>query len=608
MRNRWVLVLWFLVGLALPVLIAQDADPLDARLRPQIPANGVPDNVWVTDSMAKVQPDAAPGSLRFVDMSAARNEYESFQIHMRAGEAPLAVTISVSDFVNAHSPDRISSNPNVSVLREAYLNVTTVSDLNGISGLVPDALIPGTDPYFHETRNGFPLQVPPHETRSIWVDVFIPPATPSGYYLATATLNDGAKLLAKVPVRLAVWSFDLSATASLKSAFSIGYPSFGFAAYGDYKGCARYPGSNGSSERALALMHVATASFFLDHRVSISSVVVQPTIPGRKWISFDEIYGPLLDGRAPTLTAGAKLTALAYPNGKGENTADLKDYASHFAAKSWLSRFFVYQCDEPPAGCAWPTILSGANAVHAADPNIKTLVTTTIAAARKNGVLDAIDILVPVVDYMHPMKGDSQRASYDDWLKDSRKELWWYQSCDEHVSCENGTPGPKTSTWPSYMVDASPVRNRIFQWLAFSYRIQGELYYQVDMWGPDPWDHLYFAGGNGDGALYYPGTPAKIGGSTPIPVASMRLKLIRDGMEDYEYLAALAKAGQADLANQIIGSFITNAFTFKDDPAALRAAREQLGTALHRLGLARPSAARLAVNSAETPSAAAGRQ
>lgn len=534
--------------------------------------------------MAKVQPNATPGSIRFADLSAARNEYESFQIHLRAGDAPLEISVSISDFVNAHTPDRIPANLNVAVLREAYLTVTTVSDLNGISGLVPDALVPGTDPYFHETRNGFPLRVPANETRSIWVDVYIPPKTPSGYYLATVTLNDGSKLLAKVPVRLAVWSFDLPATASLKSAFGMGYPSFGYAAYGDYKGVAKYPGSKGSSEDALALMHAAAASFFLDHRVTVSGVILQPTYPARQWKFFDQVYGPLLNGQAQTQLAGAKLTSLSYPNGKGENTTDLKDYASHFASKSWLSRFFVYQCDEPPAGCAWPTILSGANAVHAAAPEVKTLVTTTIAAARKNGVLDSIDILVPVVDYMHPMDGESQRASYDDWLKDPRKELWWYQSCDEHISCENGTPGPQT-TWPSYMVDASPVRNRIFQWLAFAYRVQGELYYQVDVWGDDPWDHLYYAGGNGDGALYYPGTPAKIGGSTPIPVASIRLKLIRDGMEDYEYLAALAKAGQSEIADRAIASFITNAFTFKDDPAALRAAREQLGTALHKIGL-----------------------
>jgi hypothetical protein len=78
-----------------------------------------------------------------------------------------------------------------------------------------------------------------------------------------------------------------------------------------------------------------------------------------------------------------------------------------------------------------------------------------------------------------------------------------------------------------------------------------------------------------------------VGGATPIPVASMRLKSIRDGMEDYEYLAALAKAGEAQLVSDTIRSFITDATTFKDDPAALTAAREKLGTALHRRSMIR---------------------
>ena len=65
-----------------------------------------------------------------------------------------------------------------------------------------------------------------------------------------------------------------------------------------------------------------------------------------------------------------------------------------------------------------------------------------------------------------------------------------------------GTPGPLTSTWPVYTIDASPVRNRIFQWLAYLYGIQGGLYYFVENWGANPWTDVYSTGGNGDGILY----------------------------------------------------------------------------------------------------------
>jgi hypothetical protein len=216
---------------------------------------------------------------------------------------------------------------------------------------------------------------------------------------------------------------------------------------------------------------------------------------------------------------------------------------------------------------------------------VPTLVTTDIAHAAQNGVLDQIDILTPVLDAVHPMDGQNQRSSYDSWLQIPGKQLWWYQACDQHQTCTDGTPGPVTSTWPTYMVDASPVRNRIFQWMAYLYRIQGELYYYTEMWGDNPWDHLYFAGGNGEGALYYPGTVDHIGGSTPVPVASIRLKFIRDGMEDYEYLSALSQAGRDDLAQSAAGSFITNAYAFSNDPQHLTSARVTLGTELHQLSL-----------------------
>ncbi len=73
---------------------------------------------------------------------------------------------------------------------------------------------------------------------------------------------------------------------------------------------------------------------------------------------------------------------------------------------------------------------------------------------------------------------------------------------------------------------------------------KGELYYSMnEAYGHsnDPWTNVRLFGGNGDGTLFYPGRPDRIGGHTDIPIESIRLKLIREGMEDYEYLALLAR-------------------------------------------------------------------
>ena len=97
------------------------------------------------------------------------------------------------------------------------------------------------------------------------------------------------------------------------------------------------------------------------------------------------------------------------------------------------------------------------------------------------------------------------------------------------------------------MIDASAVRNRAMEWLSFRYRRDGRaLLGDRARVQPRPLDDQWDFSGNGDGTLFYPGTPARIGGTTHVPVASIRLKMIREGMEDYEYLKLLADAGDAD--------------------------------------------------------------
>jgi hypothetical protein len=586
LRIRSVLVTSTLVAL-LPCLgPGQDNDPLAPNLRPKISNNPAdyPANVWVTGSLAKIGPTATPGSVHWAEISAARNEFESFQVHVRAGDQPMQVEISVSDFTGV-SGQHIPANPNIQVFRESYSNVRQVSDLNGKSGLIPDALIPVRDWTFHELRNAFPVTIPPNQTRSAWIDVFVPPATPSGYYSATITVKDSGRVTGTIPAVLKVWGIELPSASTLKSAFGLGYGSLATAAYKDYAGAGRFPGAKGDSELGLALAHAAEAAFFLDHRVSISSVAVQPTVPLGNWSQFDKVYGPLLDGTAQTLLRKARLTAMQYPNTSNFDRGDVRDWMAHFQKKGWSPLLFNYICDEPPVGCNWSQLAQKATSFRAVALGLKNLVTTNIEFAEREKVIDKFDILAVVLNELIQKDKGNQRSRYDAWLAQPGKELWWYQSCNQHESCANGTPGPKSSTWPSYMIDASPVRNRIFQWMAFLYGVQGELYYLTDLWKDDPWDHLYDFGGNGDGALFYPGTVDKIGGRSPTPVASIRLKLIRDGMEDYEYLIALQKAGKGSEATRIARTFIQSITTFDDNPQALYSAREQLGTNLHVLAL-----------------------
>ena len=82
-------------------------------------------------------------------------------------------------------------------------------------------------------------------------------------------------------------------------------------------------------------------------------------------------------------------------------------------------------------------------------------------------------------------------------------------------------------------------------WMQRQYNVTGNLYWSVnitqkydgssftyrDIWN----DPLAFPGANGDGYILYPGRKYGIHG----PIGTMRLEMIRDGQEDYEYLYIL---------------------------------------------------------------------
>jgi hypothetical protein len=79
--------------------------------------------------------------------------------------------------------------------------------------------------------------------------------------------------------------------------------------------------------------------------------------------------------------------------------------------------------------------------------------------------------------------------------------------------------------------------------------------------------------------LVYPGQPVGVKGV----VASMRLKWLRDGIEDYDYVQILKELGKTDLAMQIARSVGADWNNWTRDPSAIEAARQKLGEAIDQL-------------------------
>jgi hypothetical protein len=474
----------------------------------------------------------------------------------------------------------------VKLFRVELINLGQASAVDGGTGRWPDALVPDVDDVVGEQRNAFPFDVPAGESRAVWVEYRVPASAASAIYRGgvKVTSEEGE---ASIPVTLAVWDFTLPSTSSLRTHFGLAY---GTVAQGH--------GVGGDADAELRARY---GQLGLDHRISLSGVADDGL--HRDLGHFDRFYGALVAGTAPTRLEGARLTTVKFV-GNTNSVDEQRAWAQHARQQGWIDRLFQYTCDEPPLTCAWNEIEGRTNAAKAADPEFRTLVTTSLWDAEEHGVADDIDVLVPVINFMDDKPGEAtagdQRPRYDGFLGQPRKELWLYQSCMSHGcggTVNIGSPSESDryfTGWPSYMIDASAVRNRAMEWVSFLTRATGELYWESAFAftrGGGAWSNQWDFSGNGDGTLFYPGTPARIGGKTHIPVASIRLKMIREGMEDYEYLRALADAGDAEGAREIARQLFPNAYSTDVSPEALAAARQALAIRiLQRTGKAPPEA------------------
>lgn len=589
------------------------SDPLASRFKPSIDTNAsdYPSNIWITDTMQKIRQDSGlPGNVKWATVYATQNEFQGFQIHFHdTGNGTSNYSVQISDLVQI-APHRftISANSsNIIVYREAYINVTQITAISSTyynaPGVYPDPLIPAVDPYYGQVTNAFPFTIAPGNNQSVWIDIHIPANAPSGYYKGNVTVKSGTIVLATLPVVYAVWQWphgSMPSTSSLSSYTGIGFAALCVQAYGGYNNCGAYPKANGSADRGVTLSTIDFAVLMLDHRFSAANPVYPPYT--NMFAGLETDWGPLLNGtpaNTQTILQGARLTSIAYaPNG----FTNVQDWQTEFQNKGWLAKLFDYSCDEPPNGCVWSTVNSNALALHASTPPMDALVTADISDATTNNSLNSIDTLVPIINNMDPQGGSLQRSSYNSWLLSNCcgvglpvRKLWSYQSCSSSGTCGDGAIGGVTATWPNLDVDGLPVANRVMEWLTFYHNQSGELYYGAsECWittcgypttSTDPWISVYKFGGNGDGTLVYPGRQIggaeSIGTTNPIWIPSIRLKMIRDGMQDYEYLQELTSLGFNTTVMNQIQSWITNSYTFNTNPSALQNAREVLGNLLH---------------------------
>ena len=177
------------------------------------PPVAAPGYVVTTDSGSrKVLRDALPAANakpRPVDLEAARNEHESFQVLISALGRDLArVQVSVTDLrsrAGATVPSR-----HIELRLAHYIQLTDGVKAAFPGGWYPDALPPLEGPF--AVKQG--------HNQAVWVNVYVPTETPAGTYTGSVSVDvDGA--VTRVPVRLRVREVTLPVENHRGSAFAI---------------------------------------------------------------------------------------------------------------------------------------------------------------------------------------------------------------------------------------------------------------------------------------------------------------------------------------------------------------------------------------------------
>lgn len=550
-------------------------------------------------------------------VTAAKNEFESFQVVIEAGDQPINGLRVDPGTQFENGTGATIANSNLTIYREGNYKVNTgfASDGEGGTGLWPDALIPTKDVFYGHSRKAFSnadtafsLDVPAGHKIVAWVDVLVPKTAAAGDYTGSIVVSAASGLpQTTVPINLEVLNFEVPSTPSLDTVMDLNFN----------RTCSAHNNCEGGSEEQWNVhsMYVQAA---LDNRISIAKPGANTPKAGDNSTFFRKYELPMINGSTDNTAVrksrlpGARVdTVFLYDFSnftQAEFEAYIKDWKTEAEAGGFKDRVTFF-CDELGSAAAnWDRCkarLKTARGIWGPLSDGRSLpfaTTNTIDAARQYGgdyepgrkLVDEVDIFIPIVNYMHNKPGQpvyvgNQRPNYEPWrTADANNRVWMYTSCMS-FACDE-TMDAYHDGWPGYAIDAPATQSRAMGWLSFTYDASGEYYYETVAQLPTAWDDggQYSEGANGDGTLFYPGTSGpggKIGGpaGTDIPVESIRLKRIRDGREDYEYLKYLADNGKKTEAESVAKSLFPVMYDTTATQTELDNARNQLIASIKNL-------------------------
>ncbi|MBO5308661.1 MAG: DUF4091 domain-containing protein [Lentisphaeria bacterium] len=477
--------------------------------------------VDVLDSMKRVFTQKPySGSGNAVALTAARNEMENFQLVLFTGKNAVSdIKVQVSELKN------ISGKTIPAAAWELYRQGYAFAAPIGYptcnrDGKYPDPLYP------HNT-----LSLAPMSVEALWACVKVPADAAPGDYSGTVTVTSQGKTVRTISVSLKVWNFNIPVKQSLRTAFCLWEREIYRLYFAKQKRPAEEFLKTVDNYAMMAIKHRLTPLVFktphlLPKEIADQVSTVYEKQPDGSYVvkadRIDKMVKRYLDNGAVSFCVGPEIPRANYRKIEEKDWKALwSAIYKHYKAKGMLHAAYAYPFDEP--GNANRELINKYTGwMKEVAPELRILLTGANALLPSKEFTN-IDMWCPQEHWVnYRTKAEAQAEG---------KEVWWYP-------CS----GP-WYPWPNYHLDIQPGAWRILSWASFKYKFDGILYWAMAFYNiKNPLRNNSYSV-NGDGVLIY-GNPAD--GS---PVPSIRLKVIADGMEDYEYLTLLEAAVKKNAKN-----------------------------------------------------------
>jgi hypothetical protein len=522
------------------------------------------------DHWAKANPDNHVWDGRRIHVEGARNEVIGFQVIIEAegtGARNVDVMLDslrhdgyvLKNHTRADGPyDFVGTR--IELFLESYVEVTERSEWWFASarplpdrahlGWIPDALVPAqTRGTFEHGTGGAPFQIGAQKNQAVWVDIFIPPDAPAGEFSGTFRVLESHTTTFSIPVKLTVYDFALPDTTHMHTHFFWGWPTI--------------PERHGPEKDSPAYWSLFDAYMktFHRHRLDLTDGVVTLDTFRVRLAGYytGESYAPHSGYDGPGVGIGNQTYSIGTYDQPSSGfrsgfTPDTPEGWSA-AADAWEEWFrahapavvrFKYLDDEPPYS-RWPEVREKALWIRlgkGVGRSLNTLVTTRIGEE----LFGAITFWSVTG---HSGWNDSGGTTgFDIHVVPGRR------ATGERVGFYNGQrpsfgdPGP---------IDNFAADARVNPWIAWKYG--ADLY--------SFWEVAYYASGDinvwqdprAGGMMVYTGEDRKHPRDSrglKGPIASIRMKNLRRGVQDYEYLWLASRAGIP--VNDMVDAVVPSAF------------------------------------------------